>query len=58
MVRYIQMPDVTNKTLKEAQQELKQFKIETEGEGDKIIYQLPEKDLYVKENSVVRLKLG
>ena len=56
--KYIQMPDVTNKTLKEAQQELKQFKIETEGEGDKIIYQLPEKDLYVKENSVVRLKLG
>lgn len=52
------MPDVTNKTLKEAQKELKQFKIETEGEGENIIYQLPEKDLYVKENSVVRLKLG
>ena len=56
--KYIKMPDVTNKTLKEAQKELKQFKIETEGEGENIIYQLPEKDLYVKENSVVRLKLG
>lgn len=56
--KYIKAPDVVNKTLKEAQKELKQFKIETTGDGENVIYQSPEAGLYVKENSTIKLMLG
>ena len=36
----------------------KQFKIETTGDGENVIYQSPEAGLYVKENSTIKLMLG
>lgn len=55
--KYIKAPDVTNMELKEAQKQLKQFKVETTGEGTKVIYQSPEAGIYVKENSIIKLML-
>lgn len=53
--KYIKLPSVLNKTKEEAMKELKQFKVEYNGSGNKVIYQEPEPDSYVKENSIVKL---
>lgn len=57
-IKYKKLPDVENKTLKEAKQILKGYKIEVSGTGDKIIYQEPKPNTYVKENSTVKLMLN
>lgn len=56
--KYSLLPNVVGKTLKEAQKELKLFKIEYSGEGDKVIYQSPEAGYYIKENGLVKILLG
>ena len=57
-IKYNKLPDVTNKTLDEAKKILKGYKIEISGTGDKIIYQEPNPDTYVKESSTVKLMLN
>ena len=56
--KYVVLPDVTNMSLKEAQQTLKGFKIEYSGTGDTVVYQNPQAGTYVKENGSVILMLN
>ena len=56
--KYHQIPDVTGKTLEEAQDALKGFSLEYPGEGTTILYQTPEPNSYVKEGGTVKLLLG
>ena len=56
--KYVLLPDVTGLNLEEAKKILKGFKIHTSGEGDKVIYQSPEGEYYVPENSEVSLMLS
>ena len=55
--KYILLPDVVGMDLKEAQKKLKGFKIEYSGEGDKVIYQEPLPNQYVKETNTIKLLL-
>ena len=57
-VKYYPLPDVIGKSLEEAKKILKDYKLEYSGSGNKIIYQSPNPNLYVEENSVVKLMLG
>lgn len=57
-IKYNKLPDVTNKTLDEAKKILKGYKIEISGTGDKIIYQEPNPNTYVKESSTIKLMLN
>lgn len=56
--KYSLLPNVVGLSLKEAQKALKLFKIEYSGDGDKVIHQSPEANIYVKENGIVKLLLG
>ncbi len=56
--KYITLPDVVGKTIKEANSILKGFKIEYTGSGDKVLYQSPTPNKFVKEGSTVKLLLG
>ncbi|HJJ16909.1 MAG TPA: stage V sporulation protein D [Bacilli bacterium] len=56
--KYVILPDVLNKSVKEASELLKGFKIEYSGTGDKVTYQSPAGNMYVKENSTVKLLLN
>lgn len=56
--KYTVLPSVIGKTVKEANSILKDYKIEYSGSGNKVIYQSPEADYYVEENSTVKLMLG
>lgn len=56
--KYHQIPDVTGKTLEEAQDALKGFSLEYSGEGTTVLYQTPEPNSYVKEGGTVKLLLG
>ena len=56
--KYSKLPNVVGMTLKEAQKALKLFKIEYSGDGDKVIHQSPEANIYVKENGIVKLLLS
>lgn len=56
--KYSILPNVVGLSLKEAQKALKLFKIEYSGDGDKVIHQSPEANIYVKENGIVKLLLG
>ncbi len=55
--KYIMLPNVVGMSLKDAQKELKGFKIEYSGEGDTVIVQEPVAGQYVKETGVVKLML-
>lgn len=56
--RYVTVPDVINKSKKEAIRELKDFTIEYSGSGDKVISTNPEAGSRVKENSIIKLMLN
>lgn len=56
--KYIKLPNVIGQNIKEAKKTLKGFKIEYSGTGEKIIYQEPEPDIFVKENSTIKVLLG
>ena len=55
--KYIMLPDVVGMNIKDAQKELKGFKLEYTGEGDKVIMQEPSANQYVKEASTIKLML-
>ena len=55
--KYVMLPNVIGMNIKDAQKELKGFKIEYTGDGDKVIMQEPESNQYVKEGSLVKLML-
>ncbi len=54
---YTTVPDVTGKELKEAVKELKNFKVEYEGEG-KVTYQSPEAGIKIADGETIRLYLS
>lgn len=55
--KYIMLPNVIGMTLEEAKKELKGFKIEYSGTGDKVIEQAPTAGQYIKETNPVKLML-
>ena len=55
--KYIWVPNVIGKDLKEARKELKGFRVEYSGSGQRVIQQTP-KDTYAKEDSIVKLMLN
>ena len=57
-IKYQKLPNVLGMNLKEAKNTLKGYKIEISGTGDKIIYQEPSPDTYIKENSTIKLMLN
>lgn len=56
--KYITVPDVTGKTIKEAKSLLKDFTIEYSGKGDIIIATSPSKGSSIPINSTIRVMLG
>lgn len=56
--KYVKAPDVLGKSKKEATTILKGFKIEYSGDGDTVIYQEPEANTYIKENSTIKILLN
>lgn len=57
-IKYANVPDVVGLTSKEALNLLKQFKVELEGSGDRVIYQSPGALTSLYEGSTIRLLLG
>lgn len=53
--KYNLLPDVTGMSKDEAIKTLKGYKIETNGNGDKVLYQEPEANTYVADGGIVRL---
>jgi stage V sporulation protein D (sporulation-specific penicillin-binding protein) len=56
-VKYKKLVNVVGKTREEATKLLKDYKIEYSGNGNIVLYQSPEADLYVEDNSTVKLML-
>ena len=56
--KYIKTPDLIGKTIKEAKKITTGFNFEYSGEGEKIIYQEPQPNIYVKENSILKVMLN
>lgn len=56
--KYVLLPSVVGKSKEEAQKSLKGFKVEYNGDGDKVVYQMPEGNTYVAEESRVILMLN
>ena len=57
-IKYIMIPNVIGKTKKEAKKELKGFKIEYVGNGDKVIDTSPQVNTRVKEGSIIKVLLN
>ncbi len=55
--KYVQVPDVTGKTVKEAMTELGSFKVEFSGSGEIVSYQSPKAGEKIYEGETVRLML-
>ena len=55
--KYVTVPNVVGKTLKEAITELKPFKVEYSGAGNSVIYQTPKSGERIYEGEVVKLML-
>ena len=56
--KYATVPDVINMSLNEAMKNLKSFKVEYSGSGNKVVYQSPSKDTRIYEGETVKLLLG
>lgn len=56
--KYVTIPNVEGKTLEEAIKELKSFKVEYTGSGDKVIYQSPSSGERIYEGETIKLMLG
>ena len=56
--KYVLLPNATNLTVDEAKKTLKGFNIEYSGTGEKVIYQSPQPNYFVKEGSTVVLMLS
>ena len=57
-IKYATVPNVIGMDLKTAMQELKQFKVEYTGTGEKVVYQSPEQQERILEGETVKLMLG
>ena len=57
-IKYITIPNIIGKTKKEAKKELKGFKIEYVGQGDKVIDTSPSINTRVKEGSTIKVLLN
>ncbi len=57
-IKYIMIPNIIGKTKKEAKKELKGFKIEFIGDGDKVFDTTPPINTRVKENSIIKVLLN
>ena len=57
-IKYITVPDVVGKTIKEAKELLKNFTIEYSGKGETIISTSPSSGSSIPVNSTIRLMLG
>lgn len=57
-VKYVTVPDVVGKTIKEAKQLLKNFSIEYSGKGENIVSTSPEAGSSIPINSTIRLMLN
>ena len=55
--KYIMLPNVVGMTVEEAKKELKGFKLEYSGNGDKVIEQVPTAGQYIKETNIIKLML-
>ncbi len=56
--KYYTVPNVIGMETKEAVFNLKPFKVEFSGSGNKVIYQSPNANSYIQEGEVIRLMLG
>ena len=56
--KYVMVPSVINLDLKEAKKVLKGFKVLYSGKGNRVIYQSPKENYYIKEGSTVTLMLS
>ncbi len=56
--KYIVVNDVTNMSRSEASNNLKEFKIEFAGSGNKVLYQSPKANERIFEGEVIRLYMG
>lgn len=56
--KYATVPDVVNMGLNDAMKNLKSFKVEYSGSGEKVVYQSPSKNERIYEGETVRLLLG
>ena len=56
--KYVKLPSVVGLNKKEATKTLKGFKIIYSGTGDTIMYQEPQADTYIKENSTIKVMLN
>ncbi len=56
--KYVKLPDVRGDALEEAKKKLKGFTIEYSGSGQKVLYQSPDANSYIKEKGNVKLLLG
>ena len=56
--KYATVPDVVNMDLNEAMKNLKSFKVEYSGSGEKVVYQSPSKNERRYEGETVKLLLG
>ena len=56
--RYYTVPNVIGLDTKEAVSNLKEFKVEFSGSGNKVIHQSPSEGSYLAEGEVIRLMLG
>lgn len=56
--KYYVVPNVVGKSLKEAQELLKGFKVNYSGKGDKVIYQSPEGGSMQSEDTIINLMLN
>ncbi len=57
-IKYVKLPNVLGANKKDVSKLLKGFKVLYSGNGDKVIYQEPEADTYVKEGSIVKIMLN
>ncbi len=57
-VKYQKLPNVVGMSLDEAKKTLKGYTLEYSGDGNKVIYQSPQANLYVSDNSIVKLMLS
>ena len=55
---YVKVPDVVGMDKETATSNLKSFKVEFSGNGDKVIYQTPSKDTQIYEGETVKLMMG
>lgn len=56
--KYVKLPEVTGLTIEEAKKVLKGFSVEYSGEGERVVYQSPIANVYIKEGGTVKLMLG